>query len=51
MGSSDSGDASGMAGMMSEADMTNLENAADSEFQDTWLRMMIEAPHRIGQTN
>ncbi len=31
-----------MPGMMSPEDMTSLENAPDSEFQDMWLTMMIE---------
>ncbi|MCM3515149.1 DUF305 domain-containing protein [Nocardioides sp. P86] len=35
-----------MPGMMSAADMTALEDAPDSKFQDMWLEMMIE--HHTG---
>ncbi len=33
---------SDMPGMMTEEDMTALEDADDAEFQDMWLEMMIE---------
>jgi uncharacterized protein (DUF305 family) len=38
----DTGMGSDMPGMMSEEDMTALEEASDAEFQDMWLEMMIE---------
>jgi uncharacterized protein (DUF305 family) len=39
MGDMDHGD---MPGMMSGDDMDALENASDAEFQDMWLKMMVE---------
>ena len=40
----DSGDdtGSGMPGMMSAEEMAELENTSDAEFEDAWLRAMIE---------
>ena len=31
-----------MPGMMSEEQMTALEEASDAEFEDLWLEMMVE---------
>jgi len=36
----------GTAGMMSQDELAELENASDAEFQDMWLEMMIE--HHTG---
>ncbi len=41
-GGDDSGSMAEMPGMMTEDEMTALEEAPDSEFQTMWLEMMIE---------
>lgn len=40
--SSSAGSTGSMPGMMSDADMTELKNASDAEFQKMWLHMMIK---------
>lgn len=40
MGDMDRGD--DMPGMMTADDIASLENASDDEFQDMWLKMMVE---------
>ena len=41
-GDRDSGDGSGMPGMMSSGDMSDLEDAAGMDFDEMFLQMMIE---------
>ena len=41
-GHGDTGETSDMPGMMSAEQMSELDAAPDSEFQDLWLEMMIE---------
>jgi len=40
--SASAGSMGSMPGMMTDADMTKLKNASDSEFQKMWMQMMIE---------